>query len=310
MDLPPLAVALALAVALLAGCSDAPTAEQLLAPDEGALAGVVVDPALRPLEGAVARIPAAPEVPPATTGADGTFRFQGLRAGLHIVQVEKPGYLSATVQATASAAPDAPLVNVVLEPLDETRPYVVLETFEGFLDCGVGSAAVFGFTTACRQTASAALAIACAGQDPVPPTGVCLGEADPYFRVATRGNMTTAQAELTWNPTLAGAELLLLGYVFDPDEQVVGSVGSVTGPPYLAIPMPQAVVDEHDLGGANHVGLYVSAGSRTDANVAAQQPFRLFHTAAYFFELPTGWAFVEDGLPQVPPTCTTCLVDG
>lgn len=301
-------VALALAALALAGCTEPPKAEDLLMDDLGSITGVVVDAALRPLAGAVATIPAQPQVPAATTGEDGSFRFDGLRLGLHVVQVEKPGYLSAAVTASSSADPVAPVVNVVLEPLAETQPYVVLETFDGVLDCGVGSAVVFGLTTGCLQTASSGLAVVCNGADPVPPTGVCLSQTDPYFRVATRGNMTMAQAELTWEPTLDGAELLLLVYVFDEAEQVVGGVGSVSGPPFLVVPMNRTVVEENDLGGANHAGLYVSAGSRTAANVVAQQPFRAFHTAAYFFELPAEWAFARDGLPTLPPTCTTCLL--
>lgn len=296
-----------LAACGIAGCANAqdPTAPGL-ATSTASIQGVVVDSAVRPLAGAVVTIPAIAGLG-MTTGEDGLFRFEALAPGLHLVAIDKPGFLPTVVQAEAGTTAGAAVLTVVLEPLPETRPYVVVETFDGFLDCGIGSAPLFGFTSGCRQTASAGLAALCHGQPPVPPTGICLDETDPYFRPGTRGNITVAQAELTWDPSLQGAELLLLAYVFDEAEQVVGTVGFVSGPPFLVLPMNRTVVDGFDLGGTNHVGLYVSAGSRTELTVVAQQPFRLFHTAAYFFELPEGWTFVRDGLPDVPPTCTTCL---
>lgn len=306
-----LSVALALLAAAMAGCSDPTDAAQPTSPAHaGSIAGVVVDQAIRPVAGATASIPALPDVVAQATTADGTFRFDGLRPGLHVVHVAKPGYLATVVQAVATEDKEPDYVRVVLEPLAETKPYVVLESFEGFLDCGVGAAPLFGFTFACQQTAGAGLAALCNGAPPVPPTGVCLDETDPYVHSLARGNMSMAQTELVWEPSSGGpSELLFVQYVFDASDQIVAGAGTAAGPSYLVSRLNGTILAEHDLRGVNHLGFYVSVGSTQTASVVVQQAYRLFHTAAYYFELDIEWAFVDDGAPLVPPTCTTCLAN-
>ena len=302
----------ALAVAiLLAGCSAPkaaePDASQPVAP-AGSLLGVVVDEAVRPLAGAVITIPALPALAPATTGEDGLFRFDGLAPGAVFVQVEKPGYLAATAQGRVSDDAGAPVLNVVLRPLAETTPYIVQETWEGIVDCGLGSQVAFGLTFSCTQTVAAGVNNMCHGFPPIPPTGVCIDETQPYFFPQAAGNMSMAQSELMWDATVQGqSELLMVHQLFDSSGVVLGGTGSATGPSFLVLRLNSTLLRDNDIGGANHLGIYVSAGNGPAVNVAFQQPFKGFHTTAYHFEFEPEWVFVRDGAPVIPPVCTTCL---
>lgn len=293
-------------VALLAaGCSDpASKASDEPATESASVAGVVVDVAVRPIEGAAVTIPAVPGVA-ATTAADGTFRIGGLAPGAVVLQVEKDGYLLAVAQ-TQAVVGDAPLVKVVLEDSLETKPYLVQEAFEGLMTCGLGSAAVFGMTAPCEQLAGAGVATLCRGQDPVPPTGVCLAGTNPYYATQAGGNMTMSQTELTWDPTLNGAELMVIQWAVGPDGQLIRGIASATGPPFVVSRLGPDVLREYEIGAANTLSLYVSVGNAPAANVVLQQPFRMVHTTAYHFTFDEGWTFIEDGLPTLPPSCTVC----
>jgi hypothetical protein len=224
------------------------------------------------------------------------------------IELSKGGFLTATAQGMVATDDGAAVLKVVLEPLVETTPYIVQETFEGIVECGVGSKVVFGLTFSCLQTASAGVNNLCHGAPPVPPTGVCINETDPYFFPQGQGNMSMAQSELAWDPTVQGqSELLLFHQLFDASGAVIGATGSVTGPSFLVLRLNATTLRENDIGGTNHIGVYVSVGNGPAANVAFEQSFRGFHTTAYNFEFEPDWAFVRDGPPVLPSTCTTCL---
>ena len=296
-----------LVAALLAGCSGgkAPDAEAPLPDGLALLRGVVIDPAIRPVEGVEVSIPARPDLAPVTTGADGAFEFV-TEAGTVFVQASRIGFLAASVQATVG---DAAVLQILLEPSDELRPYVVLESFQGFLDCGVGSGPAFGLTAGCSVVLGGTLYILCTGDGPVPPTGVCLGQTVPYFISAAEGaNMTIAQTEVVWEPTVQGQSELLLGsYVVDREGAIVGGVPSATGQSVLVRRLNESVVQEAQLGAAHSLALFVNPGNSGPANVVAQQSYQMFHTSTFLFEPAADWTFTRDGAPPVPEACTSCL---
>ena len=307
------AVALGLLVAL-AGCAggkQAATASEGEAPlAPGALAGVVLDPAIRPLAGVTVSIPGRPDVAANVTGTDGTFLLTGVGAGTVVVSAGKAGYLTAFVQAEAGDPEAAPL-QVLLQPLQETQPYTVLESYDGFMECGVGSAPAMGIMAGCMVIVGGTLYIACVGSDPVPPTGVCVGETSPYYVSTARGNMTTAQTEAVWSPTVQGQSELLIGsYVVDTQGAVVGGLPYAVGQSILVRPLNATVVDEADLGGANSAAIFVNPGNSGPANLVVQQAYQVFHTSTFHFELEEGWIFAVDGPPEVPEQCTVCDLNG
>jgi hypothetical protein len=296
----------------LAGCADADAPAVADSPVPGSLRGVVVDEAIRPVAAAMVSVPALPGLAPVPSGEDGLFEIAGLAPGVILIQVAKEGYLAAVVQAEVAADGAGDLVQVQLARDAEAAPYAVVESFEGFIDCGVGSSAVFGFTFACQNTAQAAFPVLCNGSPPVPPTGVCLPTVDPYLYPQSTGNMSMVQTELVWTPSSAGSsDLLLLTQVLDANGQVVPYAGSsVSGPSYLVSRLNATQLQEFGLTSGNHIGLFVSVGPTQPANVVVQQSYRIVHTTAYRFEFEQDWTFVEDGAPLPPPTCTTCLAAG
>lgn len=289
-----------LAAALLAGCAQGRETQPVPDAEVAAVRGVVLDAAIRPLEGVTVSIPAHGDLSAQVTGPDGAFTFDGLTPGTLFLEARKDGYLSAVVQATAVPG-ESPLVQITLTPLEETRPYYVLESFRGFLECGVGSAPAFGLTAGCMVVAGGALYIVCTGSEPVPPTGICLGGTSPYFLSVARGNMSTAQTEAVWEPTVPGmSELLLGGYVVDPEGAIVGGVPDASGPSVLVRRLNETVVQENDLGGAHSLALFVNPGNTGPVNVVVRQPYEVFHTSTFFFTPEEGWVFAVDGPPVVP----------
>jgi hypothetical protein len=133
-------------------------------------------------------------------------------------------------------------------------------------------------------------------------------QGESFYPSQARGNVTMAQTELTWTPTFGSSELLLVQWAVDADGQLIRGIGSAAGPSYLVSRLNSTVLREYAIGGENSLSLYVSIGSTAAANAVVQQPYRVFHTTAYYFEFDPDWVFVEDGAPIVPPTCTTCLV--
>lgn len=293
-------LALLVVGALLAGCAQEPASTPGGDPAVVSLRGVALDAAIRPLDGVSVSIAARPDLPVQVTGSDGEFTFTGLAAGTVFVEARKDGYLSAVVQAVA--APDEPpAVQIILTPLEETRPFYVLESFRGLLECGVGSAPAFGLSAGCTVVLGGALYIACTGSDPVPATGICLGATSPYFISSARGNMSMAQTEAVWTATVPGQSELLIGsYVVDDAGTIVGSVPGVTGSSVLVRRLNQTVVQENKLGGVNSLALFVNPGNSGAANLVVEQSYDLFHTSTFFFALPEAWTFAADGPPQLP----------
>lgn len=306
-----LLVAAALAFTTLAGCSGSgapdPAGPGADLPDGLLLLrGVVIDPAIRPVTGAEVSIPARPGLAAVTTGEDGTFEF-ATEPGTVFVQVRRIGFLMASVQTTVEEG--GAVVQVRLEPSDELRPYAVVESFQGFLDCGVGSGPAFGLTAGCSVVLGGTAYILCTGNGPVPPTGICLAQTVPYFVSAAEGaNMSMAQTEVVWDPTVQGQSELLLGsYVVDRSGAIVGGVPSVSGQSVLVRRLNETVVQDARLGAANSLALFVNPGNSGPANVVVQQSYQLVHTSTFLFEPDADWTFARDGAPPVPDACTSCL---
>jgi hypothetical protein len=143
--------------AVLAGCSQAPQApaEVLIesAPPEeirsgdaeapaaavfdaagttrGHIAGIVVDEAIRPIAGALVRLPGMNMERP--TERDGSFGFVDLYPGPYYITVEAAGYRPA--DALLEVRPEEfTRAKVVLTAVPPPEPYHVTQAFEGFAD--------------------------------------------------------------------------------------------------------------------------------------------------------------------------------
>ena len=158
------AVAVLLLCSLLAGCSGAPSApaevlieskppEEITSNDtaaavftpspktRGHIAGVVVDEAIRPIEGARVVLPGLDLE--RTTDRDGSFGFVDLHPGPYFITVNATGYFDA--EAVLHVGEDEfTRAKVILAARPPPTPYRVLQSFDGYTDLTADP--VFGFS--------------------------------------------------------------------------------------------------------------------------------------------------------------------
>jgi hypothetical protein len=138
-----------LGVVVLAGCSAAPAkqdpgvAPQLQVPEKvadphsqlGAIAGVVVDDAIRPVKDASVQVQG--QSGNLTTGANGTFAVKDLAPGVYFVSVHAPHFLPVQTSAEVRAG-QATTVRVLLPSDNRPEPYHQTMKFDGFIQASVG----------------------------------------------------------------------------------------------------------------------------------------------------------------------------
>lgn len=133
--------ALAVAMALLAtGCAGPGGTDRAAGgSSEGlGLSGVVVDQAIRPLEGATVLATGGGLGLNATTGPDGLFNFTGLEPGVYVLTVSKPFYSTQQVTAQVQSGEEAPPVKVELVLETGVLPFANQVSWEGFVECSAG----------------------------------------------------------------------------------------------------------------------------------------------------------------------------
>lgn len=103
----------------------------------GAISGVVVDAAIRPLQGANVTLVGTGET--VATGEGGGFRFEAVEPGVHFLQVGARRHEETQVSVEVAAGQVAP-VRVLLVPLEGAEPYRMTMQFRGHIDLYVGFA--------------------------------------------------------------------------------------------------------------------------------------------------------------------------
>jgi hypothetical protein len=157
-------VAILLLCAFLAGCSGAPaapaeivieskppeeirsndTVEAVFTPSpktRGHIAGVVVDEAIRPIEGAHVFLPGL--ALERTTDRDGSFGFVDLHPGPYFITVNATGYRDAEAVLEVHEE-EFTRAKVILTAIPPPDPYRVMQSFEGYTD--LTGDPVFGFS--------------------------------------------------------------------------------------------------------------------------------------------------------------------
>ena len=144
MRLAPLALALALLAVVLAGCSGEPPAaadggtlgsldsvEVDLSSTRGAIKGVVVDDAIRPLAGA--NLTLTPGGQTKASDANGVLVFEGLEPGVYFVAASLFGH-AATQASVDVAAGEAESVRLLLAAVYTPQPYHDVYRYQGFME--------------------------------------------------------------------------------------------------------------------------------------------------------------------------------
>jgi hypothetical protein len=111
----------------------------------GHIAGVVVDAAIRPIQGAVVHLPGLDLE--RLTDRDGSFGFLDLHPGPYFITVNATGYFDA--EAVLQVSEDEfTRAKVILTAIPPPDPYRVQQAFEGYAE--VTSDPVFGITFFCN----------------------------------------------------------------------------------------------------------------------------------------------------------------
>ncbi|HET6399023.1 MAG TPA: carboxypeptidase-like regulatory domain-containing protein, partial [Candidatus Thermoplasmatota archaeon] len=102
----------------------------------GVVTGVVVDAAIRPLEGATVTLQGDAFNGTATTDLQGVFRFQDVPPGTYILSGEHRLYKKAQMAIEVKKAVETPVARLVLEATFSQTPYSLAFKFDGILNCG------------------------------------------------------------------------------------------------------------------------------------------------------------------------------
>ena len=313
----PLLTMVAIAALLLAGCAQ-PTAEEPAASDfedlnvaatatTGILIGIVVDEAIRPVEGVTIKV-TKPDggLLEDKTDDQGRFAFSGLVPGSYLVQAAHPQFTAAQSTAEVEAGvEDPPVVRILLERLFSQTPFSEVIKFDGYIACayavGVSSTCVNDYTRLVGSTVPGCQG-GCLRDYNVSQAG---GNTREYVSSITQGWQVVVM-EAAWEPTSdLGKELgFTVSYFTRPDSG--HWFGTVDGPSPLRIQFD--VGDEHGSAqysdgqptiippeGTDELFIFFSAGS---GGIAVNQGFASFQTRFYYGLPPEGWSLANgDPLP-------------
>ena len=296
---------------------------------EGVLAGIVVDDAIRPLEGAFVEVVAEGVLRNSTTGADGQFRFTGLAPGAYLVRVSKQFHSSleqAVVVQTGVEDPELVRFQLVFEA--SSVPFATVYKYEGFHECG------FNFVRVCSNINIATWIVVCGSTNGLVCLGNVTGDRSLFF-VAIDGIPTFLQAELVWEATVETGRALNF-YVGGGNESELNSgfasaynftsgesplmlrltnhegegswcsrnVDDCEVPEtlnYTRIGSERALLGQVDAGPTQDLGTCSVPVRPCQVGFSVQQKFTMFTTVFYGYEPADEWRFTETGDPPAPP---------
>lgn len=300
-------IGLAVAFVVVAGCTQGsqPTATATTdLPGTGILEGVVVDDAIRPMEGVRIELDGAFNT---TSDASGEFRFQTVAPGAHVVRATKAGFADTVAQAVVRAGVDAPLLKLVLIADPSTLVYAETLAIEGYVECGMYGAS---FRYATCGTGNVASLIACS------TFNVCLGNitGDRYIVVQQFSRQPDfLVAEVAWTATQAlGEQLQVYIGAATPEDLAAASTNDYNGtigPSPLYVTMNKTMLVDSGLG---HDALFLSQTfaaptvkpcefNACGVGLVVQQRFTYYLTSFFGYEPAKEWRFVNDGASLPPP---------
>ncbi len=308
MAMRPLVVALVLLAGGLAGCSD-DGGQNLDTPDDsfddiqidvsdttGAILGIVVDQAIRPLKDAEVKLLLSSGTETTTTDEKGRFSFSNVPAGSHFVEVSRIAYKGAQVAVDVEAGNDSPgLVKVMLERLFSQDPFTQLEKFTGFLVCGYSA----GVSSTCANDYTRIVSQCNGGC--APQLAGLAGDKREYVTGVGAG-WKTLLFEITWEPSAAGTSDQM-GVVVSFTERPGAShwyASEGSGEPLrLQIDAgerhpsnsgePSMILEE----GQDNIFVFMNVAT----GVSVNQEFEVIQTAFYYAPAPEEWSFIAGDEP-------------
>lgn len=286
-------VVVAFACLLIAGCAGAPLQTddgQFSDSDEvdvtatettGVIRGVVMDEALRPLQGATVTLQGGEST---TTGEAGTFGFDGVEPGVSFVSISRRGYADTQQSVDVAAGVDEPpFVRILLRAIDVGTPYI--DAFATKLLVGL-RACVGGCGLGPAQTDN--------------PGGL-FGNGSRSVNVALSPNATIGQTEAHWDATTPLAENGVL-----PCSSRIGETQETVD--YQANDGPTPLVtavaaSKDDLVGDTLGCSWLPQPGDIPVGLSYAQTVDTYTHVFYHFQPNAGWQFGRDGEHPVPPTC-------
>jgi hypothetical protein len=298
---------LALLTTAFAGCAgDASSPDEAEIPEEafddleleatdttGIIRGIVVDDAIRPLEGAIVTltIPGAGKQTVETTEA-GTFGFDDLEPGTYFMRAEKFRYTSAqqSVEVVAGVK-EPPVAKVLLVPDGSIEPFFQAITYDGYIECTTSFLVLCGL--------------------PNLLTGQEITQDRFTWTTYFIPNSTWIQAEMVWQSSQSlSPNLYFEMEALDGPCEGDGFLNRTEGPsPVYAVFDPEEHPD-NNIG--EECGIYFSLFSGHNdplprqpvtgwgIGVTIQQDFTMYIHSLYSFVPAPGWRFTVDGDPVVP----------
>lgn len=291
----------ALLCLLVAGCAATP-AEQTTDEGEdipvevsattGAIRGVVVDEAIRPILGV--QVGLVNDGRQVNTTEAGTFSFSNLQPGTYLLEAKKFGYSSArqSVEVVAGDAnPPSTKIQLIQDPSQVA--FVSAQTFTGYIMCTTS------FVATCGAPNVVSNVLLC------PVFNVCLGNVtdDRFgFDLFYEANASFIQSELVWRSTQPLSTQLSLQM-----ETIVGCEAdyyerTVAGDSPIINFANQTEIAAAEIGGACSIFHSIFSGDSfgTPVGVTVQQQFEVFSHSFYGFLPPEGWTFGLHGTPSPP----------
>jgi hypothetical protein len=293
-----LALVALLAMALLAGCSNAPKdAKSADGPSfddlglqatssTGVIRGVVVDDAIRPVAGA--KVTLAGDAPQEqVTTAQGTFGFDGLAAATYFLKVHKAGFADAQQSADVVAGvADPPAVKIQLLADASSAPYYETYVFDGFIECS-GTFVVVG-------------AAVCSFPDLV-ADNLTQDNFGVYYQLSK--TPTWMQSEMVWQSTQTLGGSMNLQYAWDCGETLLceHEVSGVSPLLLTANADDVAKVNGGDYSDPVFVRAFNEGMTESNGLVGAtvEQKFTIYTHVFYGYQPTEGWHFSSgDPVPQ------------
>lgn len=262
----------------------------------GAIRGVVVDEAIRPLAGAQVKLNRAEGALFTNTTEAGSFSFSNLEPGTYFVEASRFGYgpVQQSVEVVAGDD-DPPVVRMLLVRDPSQVAYYTAQTFSGFIVCTSSVVAMCGAPNVISNV------LLC------PVFGVCLGNVtDDRFGwdFFYEPNATYIQSEIVWDSTQPLSTQLSLQM-----ETIQGCEDeyyerTVAGDSPIINFANETEIAEAKIGGDCSIfhSLFSGDTAGTPLGLTLQQQYDSYTFSFYGYLPPEGWTFTADGNPPAPPT--------
>lgn len=289
---------LLLALVALAGCSGgsgakgAPSAS--LAPGVGAVHGIVVDEAIRPVVGANVTLQGGGAAESVATDPEGAFAFEDVAPGSYFLVVRSccHGLVQSSVEVEAGQVA-APKLQV--QRLFAQEPYHETQKFDGFIQCGWAVGGVASSTCLNDYTHFVGLGYTCNDCEHI------LDSRGTNFAVGP--GWQTQVYEMVWDPSAQGTspEMRLTVSHFPRPASHWYCSGIGPSPLYVRMELGVECEDQQDdptlvpPEGEQNMTMFAAAqpDDTAPAAMAVSQPFTVFMNFFYYGKPQDGWSFVR-----------------